>query len=802
MKMRLARLRVNRLFVKILLCFLSLLIPILIVGFFTYVNFIKELKRDFEEKIMMNVRTSAGTVDSYLQMIHESSISFFNDSSVIRLLKPDKLYSVTERAELEQLARNIARTRVNISSFVDETFVYIDNEKVYTSGGVNDFASFLGKYYRFADYDAYAWEQMMNSVKMIDILHPTDVETPFSRSRVIPFLAFAPLGPYRAVMVTTVPVNTIQRTMDSVFAGPSTRVIVTDDAGRMILNSDPDFANMEAVRVVGEISGTTKQKQGEFAVQGRLYTISAVNTDLYGWSFYAITPIDEFKKQASGILEMVVIICISLIVIGCFFSFVFTYIIYNPIRRIGVVLTGSEEGIRDQGPVVRSDEWERIGSGINRLIENRRRMQDELNVLSLEYAENVLLQLLKGNVPTDEQSGEIQSVLARQLGFVHGDYVCFVISVDFRNEFYDDFQDVERIVIQSKLKKMIGGLLHGSSALYVLEYKPHLYIVVANIGSDEETVVIERKLQQMMQTFRYDALYCRINAGIGKAYAGPEGITRSYRDALTAMLSVGPADHFKIVRAKELHIQYGVQYSFADETRLLALLKTGDIAGVTDAIEKMALELASHNVSFDERNSLLHELYNTGRRFLMERGLKPEQFVTAREREQLVRPGEHPLALEARKGQLIAFFGRIAAFVSKKQSNKSNSLVALIQDYVEDHYTSDLSLEKIADEMEISVKYASRVFKDKLGVNLTDYISRLRVAKAKELLSQTNMSIQDISENVGYFSRTTFLRTFKKLEGVSPQEFRNTTASGRGGNRLIKGSMERTDPEEDEVDHD
>lgn len=792
MKTRFARFRVNRLFVKILFCFLSLLIPILIVGLFTYVNFVKELKRDFEEKIMMNVRTSAGTVDSYLQMVHESSISFFNDSSVIRLLKPDHLYTQAERAELEQLTRNISRIRVNISGFVDETFVYIDNEKIYTSDGVNDFRSFLGKYYRFVDYDAYAWEQMTNSVKMIDILHPTDVETPFSRKRVIPFLAFASIGQHRAVMVTTVPVTTILRTMDSMFAGPSTKVIVTDDTGTIILASDPQFSNAEAVGVVGEAGGQIKQKQSEVVVGGKPYTASVVKTDLYGWSFYAITPIEEFKKQASGILDMIVWICISLIVTGCFFSFVFTYIIYNPIRRIGVVLTGSEEGkSADPNAVVRSDEWERIGHGINRLIENRRRMQDELNVLSLEYAENVLLQLLKGIVPTDEQSGDIRSVLAKQLGFVHDHYVCFVISVDFRHEFYDDFQDVERIIIQSKLKKMIGGLLYGSTAFYVLEYQPHLYMVVANTGSEADRDDIERKLLQMMQMFRYDALYCRINAGIGQTYAGLEGITKSYRDALTAMLSVGASDHFKIVRARDLHIQYSVTYAFADETRLLALLKAGDLEGIADMIEKMTRELALRNVSFDERNSLLHELYNTGRRFLMERGLQPEQFVSEREREQLVRPGEHPHALEERKRQLIDFFGRIAAFVAKKQTHKSHSLASLIQEYVEANYTSDLSLENIAEEMDISVKYASRVFKDKFGVNLTDYISGLRVAKAKELLSQTNMSIQDISENLGYFSRTTFLRTFKKLEGISPQEFRNTTASGRGGGRLIIGTGER-----------
>ncbi|WP_167858966.1 helix-turn-helix domain-containing protein [Paenibacillus cymbidii] len=771
MKKRIAPLRVNRLFLKILSCFLSLLIPIVAVGFFTYTNFVKELKRDFEEKIMMNLQISSNAIDENLQMIYESSFGFFNDPAVIRLLKPDSLYTTAERAELDQLSRSIARAHVNISGFVDEMFVYIDDRKIYTSSGANDFDPFLGKYYRFADYDASVWKSMMKSGKTIDIFHPTDVETPFARKRMIPILTLEMIGANRAVMVTTVPVATIQQRMDAVFASASTRVVVTDKDGQYLLTTDAGFANAEALRAVGELSGLPKQ--GEYAVGGKTYTISALSTKLYGWNFYAITPIDEFNKQASGILDMVVIICVILMVIGFIFSFIFAYYIYNPIRRIGESLSDGSEGGREEVESARSNDWERIGRGINQLIERRRQAQDELELLSMEYMDNVIVQLLQGSELSTAQNGAVRSMMASQLGFDKPSFVSCAITIEFRGDYFTDFQDVERILIQSKLKKMIILLL-GDPAMYVLEYKPHLYVVVANIAEGKDVAGIERKLRQMMQTFRYDAVYCRINAGIGDVYEGPEGINRSYRDALTALLGAKPNDNFLTIRAEELPIQRNVPYTFFDETRLLNAIKAGDADGLAAMIGEMLRELDERHVSFDDRNALLYEMYNTGRRFLMERGLQPDQFATEPEHRQLSGRGEDPAALDARRRLLLDFFRRIAALMAKKQSHKSGSLVALIQSYVEEHYTSDLSLEKIAEEMDISVKYASRVFKDKIGVNLTDYISQLRIAKAKELLLHTNRSIQDITEQVGYFSRTTFLRTFKRMEGVSPQEFRKT----------------------------
>ncbi len=83
-----------------------------------------------------------------------------------------------------------------------------------------------------------------------------------------------------------------------------------------------------------------------------------------------------------------------------------------------------------------------------------------------------------------------------------------------------------------------------------------------------------------------------------------------------------------------------------------------------------------------------------------------------------------------------------------------------------------LYLDLIAQRVNMNPKYLSRVFKNKVGITITEYISMVRISKAKELLVKTNMKIEDIGTAVGFENRTTFFRLFKKIEGMPPNRYR------------------------------
>ena len=104
--------------------------------------------------------------------------------------------------------------------------------------------------------------------------------------------------------------------------------------------------------------------------------------------------------------------------------------------------------------------------------------------------------------------------------------------------------------------------------------------------------------------------------------------------------------------------------------------------------------------------------------------------------------------------------------------NVDSQQISSVCDYVKEHYQENLSLSSLSEAMGYSAKYLSRLFKENMSWNLSDYIQYVRIEKAKELLVQTQLSVEEIQEQVGIPSRTTFIRVFKKFEGLPPGQYR------------------------------
>ena len=93
--------------------------------------------------------------------------------------------------------------------------------------------------------------------------------------------------------------------------------------------------------------------------------------------------------------------------------------------------------------------------------------------------------------------------------------------------------------------------------------------------------------------------------------------------------------------------------------------------------------------------------------------------------------------------------------------------------YMKEHYSSpDLTMAALAQELEISPVTMSVAFKNRMGVNPSDYLGIIRMEKAKELLRNSDMKIKDVSAAVGYEDDHVFLRRFKKYVGKTPGQYR------------------------------
>jgi two-component system response regulator YesN len=106
-----------------------------------------------------------------------------------------------------------------------------------------------------------------------------------------------------------------------------------------------------------------------------------------------------------------------------------------------------------------------------------------------------------------------------------------------------------------------------------------------------------------------------------------------------------------------------------------------------------------------------------------------------------------------------------------------SQLVRRAEQYIYEHYDDrELSLDAVAQSMHVSSVYLSRMIKQDIGISFVNILTQVRIKKAIELLNSTNLTINEISERVGYDTQHYFSTSFKKMIGVSPKQYRKGEA--------------------------
>ncbi len=113
-------------------------------------------------------------------------------------------------------------------------------------------------------------------------------------------------------------------------------------------------------------------------------------------------------------------------------------------------------------------------------------------------------------------------------------------------------------------------------------------------------------------------------------------------------------------------------------------------------------------------------------------------------------------------------------------ANDQDHRIERIRTFVERNYTN-VSLETIANEMCLSEKYVSRMFKKKNKTSFRTYKLDLKIERAKKLLEETSYNVTQISEQLGYQNPESFMRIFRKLAGMTPTQYRKSVKNQKAG---------------------
>ena len=133
--------------------------------------------------------------------------------------------------------------------------------------------------------------------------------------------------------------------------------------------------------------------------------------------------------------------------------------------------------------------------------------------------------------------------------------------------------------------------------------------------------------------------------------------------------------------------------------------------------------------------------------------------------------------------RLLTFFAdQLSALSNQLVTEKNNSeppLVLKARQYIDKNKAEELSLADVAKAAGASIFHFCKVFHKATGLKFTDYVARVRVEDARTRLLNPNLRISEIAYDVGFQSLTQFNRTFKRVFGQSPSEFRTNLSSNK-----------------------
>jgi two-component system response regulator YesN len=124
--------------------------------------------------------------------------------------------------------------------------------------------------------------------------------------------------------------------------------------------------------------------------------------------------------------------------------------------------------------------------------------------------------------------------------------------------------------------------------------------------------------------------------------------------------------------------------------------------------------------------------------------------------------------------RIIQVFEGVMEEVKNRFTDKNMKMVQQVRAIIENTYHEQLTIFNLSSQVYLSPNYLRSIFKEKTGATIHEYLTKIRLEKAKSLLSDDSLKVHDIAEKVGYVSSSYFCSLFLKSQGVTPNEYRKS----------------------------
>lgn len=593
-------------------------------------------------------------------------------------------------------------------------------------------------------------------------------KTVFTYIRILPPLYTEP----KAALVINVDAGFIHDMMQSFPLDADGQLIVFTDDGKLITQTGkPPAPDSDIIQRLLSFKSDQLSENNSALLSKPDAFVTLEHSALNGWNYALLIPAKVPAEKVRLLKQAIIALSIFLSLFALLTAYFSFQRFQRGVRRIFELLTKHDEGTRDAEPdlpgipyhaEVQSIEH-RVSYLLKEVDSGRARWKKQLPLLRSHY----LLSAIVGSY----SSVEALSALDRQKTFEAFDFPVFSVLVIEMNEPAEDsrFGPGDEGLFINAVSNIASELLNRYRTETIVSKTSA--ILILNMQDDTQPSEILQAAELIRQAIK-KYLKQTVSIGVGPKVQSFQELSASYREAIQAMHLYGTKAGDEVVRLDyDRSKDYkSIHYPAHIEQELTERFRVGDQHGVAASLQQFELHFTAKPISFSLLRTFYLQLLVTSIRIVQ--GYDQEL--------ETIFPNHNPYAeflqlersAELNEWLQKQFFDPAIRFMESVRKRKTKETVAHVLDYIHRNYASDPAFKTAAEQLEISQSYLSQLFKEEIGETYTDYLTKYRVAQIKKLLLRTELTIADIAKEVGYGNAQQLIRAFKKLEQMTPGEFR------------------------------
>lgn len=754
----------NSVFANLAISYISIvLVIVLLLCSIFYVYFSRNYKEELRDRNQLILENTAQTIETAVfERAHQIYLDIsLNQNINVRLLADSSLRS--NHSKVIDLQEFLKSEVISNSDVVQAVHLYYPGQNVMLSSlyGLNFNADQDSRITNLA-----FWIDGMRSNKQSSLWTPTrlvpkDIYSNLSDGGSNALMTYAHSYPFQVsgensdvIIAIDVKESAISAIIQNMMPSQYEGTFILNHSGNTI--SDADKGKLvQGDYDTSKIRGEAKSYSG--TIDQNSHVVSYQTLPSTGWKIFSVVPSSSFYEKSIFIQKLILSICLLAILVGIVLSGILARANYSPIKR----LTAKIRGLMDHSSEHVTNEYRLIDTAFVKLNDKVNSLEETLEANSSVIKHNVVLNLLH-NCYTREEWVEELSFLG--LSNEYNRYCCLILDSS------EAFSRLSSRNMQYAVYRIINQLEAASlsNSRIIAEALPDKKVVIIVCANQESEDLLEQ-ISQFVISEGQEQFCLDVQISWGCWVHEMTDVHRSYIEAQTLMKYVYFQPDTSILKDRKLlnrenspdQIPQAILAKFKDK------LHARQPQELVTAIEQLVTVMREGMYAADHCRFVLANTVFVYSDYLKSVRYKNPEQENLDLYNQYV--GLHNI-LSFQKWLVDSATGFIA-HMENRNSERAVSSIELAKQYIHDHLSGDLSLEAVSTKVLLSPKYLSTLFKEEIGVTYTEYVTSHRMEKAKALLGQNNMTIEQIANTVGYATAAYFIKRFKEMHGCTPGNY-------------------------------